>query len=348
MLLLLRGLLFLNFCFFTFNGFAQPSPAATKTQLQRYEFSHPQMGTIFRIVLYAISPEQAQDAANAAFARIDTLNQIMSDYVPDSELNQLAATAGTGKAIKLSPDLWKILKISQTVSRETQGAFDITIGPLVQLWRRTRRQHQLPAPEALAKAKSKVGYQHIILKKFKKTAALGVPGMQLDLGAIGKGYAVDEAMRVLQQKNIRIALVDGGGNIRVSQAPPGTQGWEIDLSTSNDTDHIGGQKIYLQNAGVATSGDLYQFVEINGQRYSHIINPFTGLGLTDQRRVTIVAKNGTAADWLSTASSVLPVEQGLKLINRTPKAAAHIVWNQNNQLYQKQSRRFLKLPFVKE
>ncbi|WP_158267519.1 FAD:protein FMN transferase [Adhaeribacter arboris] len=320
--------------------------ARKKLPLQRYEYSHPQMGTIFRIVLYARSVPQAQAAAQAAFNRVDQLNQIMSDYIPDSELNQLSASAGTGKEVKLSPDLWQVLQISQEVARKTQGAFDVTVGPLVQLWRRSRRQQQLPSPEVLAKAKAATGYQHLHLNKKNQTAKLLVSGMQLDLGAIGKGYAVDEAMEVLRQKGIKIALVDGGGNIRVSKAPPGTKGWVLDLSISNETDHIGGKQIYLKHGGVATSGDLYQFVELNGLRYSHIINPFTGLGLTDQRRVTIVAKNGTNADWLSTALSVLPIKQALTLANRTPKAGAAIVSNINGTT-QQQSRRFRQLKWVK-
>ncbi|RDC66259.1 FAD:protein FMN transferase [Adhaeribacter pallidiroseus] len=343
-----RWLFFLNFYgFVILNGFPQQGSVPAKPPLQRYEYSRPQMGTIFRVVLFAPSESIAKVAAEAALNRVDTLNQILSDYIPDSELNKLSATAGTIQAVPLSPDLWAVLQKSQRVSRKTNGAFDVTVGPVVQLWRRARRQHQMPSPEALIKAQATTGYQHIILKKKQKTAQLLVPGMQLDMGAIGKGYAVDEAMRVLQQHKIKIALVDGGGNIRVSQAPPGTPGWEIDLSISNETDHIGGQKIYLKNAGVATSGDLYQFVEINGQRYSHIINPFTGLGLTDQRRVTIVAKNGTDADWLSTALSVLPTAQGIKLANRTPQAAASIVWNTNGKLQQAQSRRFRQLKWVK-
>ncbi|QMU27037.1 FAD:protein FMN transferase [Adhaeribacter radiodurans] len=305
------------------------------------------MGTVFRIVLYARSATQAQSAAEAAFNRVDQLNQVMSDYIPDSELNQLSVTAGTGKKVKLSPDLWQILQISQEVAQKTEGAFDITVGPLVQLWRRSRRKQQLPSPEALAKAKAATGYQHLILNKQHKTAQLLVPNMQLDLGAIGKGYAVDEAMEVLRQNRIKIALIDGGGNIRVSKAPPATKGWEIDLSIGNETNYIGGKQIYLKHGGVATSGDLYQFVELNGQRYSHIINPFTGLGLTDQRLVTIIAKNGTDADWLSTALSVLPIEQSIELANHTPKAAAAIVNNVSSTIKQHQSRRFQLLKWVK-
>ncbi|CAA9259287.1 MAG: FAD:protein FMN transferase [uncultured Adhaeribacter sp.] len=340
-LLLINSWLLIEFTF------ANNHPATARPPLKRYEYSRPQMGTLFRVVLYARKETQANAAADAALDRVDELNSILSDYDPNSELSKLSATAGSGQAVKLSPDLWYILQKSQEVARKTNGAFDVTVGPLVQLWRRARRQHQLPTTAALEKAKSSTGYASILSNPRQQTAQLLKPGMQLDMGAIGKGYAVDEAMQVLRKHGIKIALIDGGGNILVSKAPPGSKGWEVDLSVGNETNRVGGQKIYLQHRGVATSGDLYQFVELNGVRYSHIVNPFTGLGLTDQRRVTIIAKNGTDADWLSTSLSILSPEQGLELANRTPKAAANIVWLVNGGLQQKQSRRFRQLKRMK-
>lgn len=327
--------------------FVNLRPVCAQARWQRYEYSRPQMGTLFRVVLYAPNETRAQQAAAAALDRVDTLNYIFSDYNPNSELSRLSATAGTGQAVKLSSDLWYILAKSLKISRKTNGAFDVTVGPLVQLWRRTRRQGQLPAPEALAKARAATGYRHLKLNKRTQTAQLLLPGMQLDLGAIGKGYAVDEAMNVLKKHGIKAALIDGGGNISVSKPPPGSRkGWEIDLSVSNETDRVGGQKIYLKRGGVATSGDLYQYVELNGVRYSHIIDPFTGLGLTDQRRVTIIARHGLDADWLSTAVSVLPTEPGLALVNRTPGAAAVVVSNVHGTPQQRQSQRFRRLKWV--
>lgn len=341
---MLRLLYLLNILLFSCFLRLTPTAIAAKPPLQRYEYSRPQMGTLFRVVLYAANETKAHTAAQAALNRVDELNRILSDYIPESELSQLSATAGSGKAVKLGPDLWYILEKSQEISRKTNGAFDVTVGPLVQLWRRARRQHQLPAAEALEKAKAVTGYQHLILDPKQKTAQLLVPGMQLDMGAIGKGYAVDEALKVLKKHGIRAALVDGGGNIVVSNAPPDHKnGWEIDVSAGNETNKTDGRKIYLKHCGVATSGDLYQYVELNGRRYSHILNPFTGLGLTDQRRVTVIAKNGTDADWLATSLSILPPKQGVALANQIPKAAAAIVRQVNGQPEYTLSKRFKKL-----
>ena len=320
--------------------FAGPAVQAQTKIKQRFEYVRPAMGTLFRIVMYADSEPKALTAANAAFRRIEELNKILSDYDPDSELSHLSATSGSGRAVSLSPDLWYILHKSLQVSKQTQGAFDVTIGPIVQLWRRARRQHELPSDTAITRAKRLVGYRHIILNPQVKTAQLRVAGMQLDMGAIGKGYAVDEAMKVLKARNIKSALVDGGGNIVVSRAPPGTKGWIIDLQTLPGGNKLEPKKIILKHQGIATSGDLYQYVEVNNTRYSHIVNPFTGIGLTDQSHVTVITKNGTDADWLSTSLSVLSLVDGEALIKKMPQTAAIIIKINNNVLEQWQSNRY--------
>ncbi|MDB5264146.1 MAG: FAD:protein transferase [Adhaeribacter sp.] len=318
-------------------------PAWGQKQLARFEYSQRHMGTLFRVVLYAPDSSRAGQAARAAFKRVADLNHILSDYEKDSELNQLCRMAGTGQWVPGSKDLWYVLKKSVAASERTKGAFDITVGPYVQLWRRARRQGTLPTPEALAQASQAVGYQHLKLNKKGKTVQLAVPYMQLDMGAIGKGYAVDEALKILKKYGIKAALVDGGGNIVVNRPPPGTKGWEINLGISSPTDTTRQLQLLLKHQAVATSGDLYQYLDLNGVRYSHILNPYTGLGLTDQSRVTIIARNGLTADWLSTAVSVLGPQQGLTLADKTPGAAVSFIRQQNHQTQQWLSRRFKKL-----
>jgi thiamine biosynthesis lipoprotein len=298
------------------------------------------MGTLFRIVLYALDSTQALGAAQAGFSRVAQLDSLLSDYIPGSELNRLCRTAGTGQWVAVGPDLWFLLRRSAQVSRKTQGAFDVTVGPYVQLWRRARRQGQLPAAAALAQAQKAVGYQHLHFDKIRKAVLLAVPGMQLDLGAIGKGYAVDEALQEITARGLRSALVDGGGNIVVSQAPPGTAGWQVRLTVPAPADTGRTIALQLRHQAVATSGDLYQYLQLEGQRYSHILNPFTGLGLTDQSLVTILARTGLEADWLSTSLSVLGPEKGLALANHTAGAAAVFVRRGTGQLQQWRSRRF--------
>ncbi|QHT69779.1 FAD:protein FMN transferase [Rhodocytophaga rosea] len=311
---------------------------ATQTPHKRYEFTHRQMGTLFRIILYTSDSTKATLAAELAFNRIDQLNDILSDYKEDSELSRLSISSGTGKKIKVSDDLWQVLQQSVALSQQTNGAFDITVGPYVQLWRRASRQQQLPSEEALQKASQSVGYQYIRFYPDEQMVEITRPGMRLDAGGVGKGYAVDEAMKILQQQGIQSALVDGGGNILVSKAPPGKKGWQVELSSS-----AGNISVELQQTAVATSGDLYQHIELDGKRYSHILDPRTGLGLTNQIMVTILARDGITADLYSTAVSVLGPQHGLALVERTKHAAAIIAEKTNDTIQTWQSRRMRKL-----
>jgi thiamine biosynthesis lipoprotein len=308
----------------------------------RHTFAHPQMGTLFRIVAYTPDSTLARTAAAAAFVRIDELNQILSDYLPDSELNRLSATAGTGQEVRVSPDLWQVLQLSVKASELSQGAFDITVGPYVHLWRRSRRQLRLPAQEARDQAREAVGYRHLRLNPQKQTAQLLVPGMQLDVGGIGKGYAVDEALKVLQRHGISAALVDGGGNVVVSRPPPDRKGWQVAVGLAGQQTADTARYLNLRCAALASSGDLYQYVELDGQRYSHIVHPQTGLGLTHQREVTVLAPNGTTADWLSTALSVLEPIEGKKLLKRVRGTGASISWVEDGQVKHWESKGFRK------
>jgi thiamine biosynthesis lipoprotein len=284
------------------------------------------MGTQFRILLYASDSMLARQAASEAFGRIDQLNGIMSDYQEDSELNRLSATAGKGQKVVVSNDLWLLLNTSSEAARLSKGAFDITAGPYTRLWRRSRRQGQLPSAEALAKAKKAVGYQYIRLFPDEKAVKLLLTGMQLDMGAIGKGYAVDEAMNILRKHGITAAMVDGGGNIRVSQSPPGQAGWRVEVGSLNEkkASQQNIDLLHLTDAGMASSGDVYQYAEIDGKRYSHIIDPRTGLGLTHQTLVTVIAPDGTTADLLSTIVSILGLRKGKKLLKKYKAFACYM------------------------
>ena len=269
------------------------------------------MGTPFRIVLYATDKSSADAAAEAAFARIKELNDILSDYDTDSELSRLSQTAGHGKPVDVGNDLWKCLERSQQMAHETGGAFDITCGPVVSLWRKARREGKLPDREKLEEARRAVGHQKLKLDGRARTAELLAPYMRLDLGAIAKGYAVDEAMKVLRQQKIRSALVSGGGDLAVSDAPPGTNGWRIELAPLDVTNAPTTEFVMLKNAALATSGDVFQHVQIDGTRYSHIVDPRTGIGLTDHGLVVVIARDCMTADALSTSVSVLGPEKGI-------------------------------------
>lgn len=280
--------------------------------LSRFEFAKPQMGAPFRIVLYARDHSQAEAAANAAFRRVEELNEKLSDYETDSELNQLSRTSGSGRFVPVSDDLWRVLVEAQRLARLSDGAFDITVGPCVNLWRKARREKRFPGSNRLAEAHQAVGYEKLELRR--GTARLMAPDMKLDLGGIAKGYAVDEAMKVLARHGIHRALVGAAGDIGVSAPPPGKAGWQIEAGSPPRT-------LTLSHAAISTSGDLFQHVELDGVRYSHIVDPRTCVGLTNQLQVTVVARNSTTADALGTAISVLGPEKGQRLLKHFPGAA---------------------------
>ncbi len=299
--------------------------APSTTSWTRYEFTRPEMGLPFHLVLYAPDAVTANAAAEAAFDRVQDLNDVFSDYEYDSELSRLSRTAGSGQQVPVSDDLWAVLERSQTMARRSGGAFDITVGPYVNLWRRARRLKQLPTPEWLDRVRPAVGYQHLRLDRRGHTAELLVPNMRLDLGAIAKGYALDAALRVLQERGIRSALVAGGGDMAAGDPPPGTRGWRIAVPPLDASGAPPTRYLRLSRCGMATSGDLSQRLEIDGKRYSHIVDPHTGIGLTHHTLVRVIARDCTTADALSTTISVLGWERGPDFVRRTPGAAAYLV-----------------------
>ncbi|MCL6629402.1 MAG: FAD:protein FMN transferase [Armatimonadetes bacterium] len=297
-----------------------PNTADSSDTLERFEYSQMAMGVRARIVVYARDQSAAEQACRAAFDRITFLDSVMSDYRQDSELIKLCANAG-GTPTKVSRELLSLIIRCQYLAKLSDGSFDITVGPLVKLWRQARKSGQLPADAQIAKAKSLVGWQKLSIDRTRCTVRLELPGMQLDLGGIAKGYACDEAIRVLKDHGIDTALVEMGGDIVVSGPPPGKEGWEIELA------NLGGsfeKRLLLAHAAVSSSGDTEQFVEIEGRRYSHIVDPKTGLGLTNRMAVTVIGPSGTLCDGLSTTLSVMDERQGRALVDKFPGVRAYL------------------------
>jgi thiamine biosynthesis lipoprotein len=298
--------------------------SAAEPALTRFTYTEPHMGTRFKIIVYAADESSAKAAVKAAFARVAELDGIMSDYRPTSELMQLCKKAG-GAPVHVSDDLFTVLARAQEVSKRSEGVFDVTVGPIVRIWRRARRTRQLPDPEDLAKARSLVGYEKMRLDPKAHTVQLMKPGMQLDLGGIGKGFAADAAIAVLKQHGITRALVAASGDIAVSGPPPDAAGWRIGIAPLEDPDSKPSRYLLLHDAGVSTSGDAEQYVEIGGKRYSHIVDPKTGLGLVGRMSVTVVARNDTTADSLTKVVAVLGPERGLAIVEDTEGAAALVI-----------------------
>lgn len=301
--------------------------AGEPTDLKRFTFQQPHMGTLFRIVLYAPDEAAAKKAADAAFARVAELNRILSDYLPDSELMQLCKQAG-GDPVKVSADLFAVLQKADEIAKLSDGAFDVSIAPVVRLWRTVRKSKQLPDMDALKQALARVDYRKIRFDAERRTVQLLIVGMLLDLGGIAKGYTADAVLEVLRRHGIARALVAAGGDVAVSAPPPDKKGWKVGITPVvgiapvQDGQSTPMTYLLLKNAAVSTAGNANQFVEIGGMRYSHIVDPKTGLGLVGRRGVTVIAPRGVWADALDTAACILGPDKGMRLIESQKDCAA--------------------------
>ncbi|MGO8927485.1 MAG: FAD:protein FMN transferase [Limisphaerales bacterium] len=311
--------------------------------LERFEFSHPAMGTLITITLYAPDLAGAKAGADAAFQRIDALEDIMSDYQADSELMRLCDQP-FGTPVPVSAELFDVLQRAVKVSKLSDGAFDVTVGPYVRLWRFARKRKILPTPAEIAAAREAVGWEKLRLDARARTVTLLVPNMRLDLGSVGKGYAADAALRILKGRGIDRALVAASGDIAVGNPPPGQRGWKVGIAAFGGATNTPLRILLLHNAGISTSGDTEQFIEVNGVRYSHIVNPATGLGLTNRIQATIIGPDATTTDSLDTTVSLLGVQRGFALIDSWPRMAALIVTEENGRTHTFASRRFRQIP----
>jgi FAD:protein FMN transferase len=299
-------------------GVVQPLGAASpsEAELSRFTFTEYHMGGETRLVLYATDAETARTAGEAAFVRIAELEAIMSDYRPDSELMRLCDQAG-GAPIRVSRDLFRVLERAEEVSRQTAGAFDITVGPLVQLWRTARRAGHLPTPDEIARARQQTGWQKVRLDRRTRSVRLDTVGMRLDLGGIAKGYACDEAVATLKRHGVRRALVQMGGDIVLGDPPPQSDGWRIEVPNA-------GGPLSLHNCAISTSGDTEQYVEIDGVRYSHIVDPTTGAGMTTRIQASVVAPSGLLTDPLATALTVMEPERHAQVLANYPSIRSYV------------------------
>jgi FAD:protein FMN transferase len=309
----------------------------------RYQFAQTEMAVPIKVVLYAPNRGTASRAAEAAFSRFHALNSILSDYDPESELRRLCRTSSAGHAVRVSDDLWRVLVRARELSERSQGAFDVTIGPVVRLWRSARHTKELPSSESLADARSRVGYQLMRLDASNHSVELLKPNMRLDLGGIAKGYAVDEAMAALRKHGITRMMVEAGGNIGLGDAPPGKAGWRIGIAPP-DAHSPPREYLELARCAISTSGDMWQYAIIGGKRYSHLIDPHSGTPLTDHSSVTVVGPDGLSTDGLSSAVAILGPEKGLKLVEATPHSAAFIVRTVNGKEETFQSTHWRDLP----
>jgi thiamine biosynthesis lipoprotein len=292
---------------------------------ERFGRTEKHMGADFTMKFFAPSEDAAEQAFKKSFELVTEYDKLMSDYNAESELSQLSMKSPTKTAVPVSRPIWDVLVRAGDMHEKTEGAFDVTVGPLTKLWRRAKRQKELPTAEERQTALQSVGWQHVALDKEHRAVGLNMPGMRLDLGGIAPGCAADQVLVKLKELGIKSALVDASGDVAIGDPPPGEQGWKIGIAPLK-ADGPPERFLTLANCAISTSGDAFRGVEIGGVRYSHIVDPKTGIGLKHRSSVTVIAPDCTTADALATAVSVLGPEKGLEMLKQFPGSHARIVW----------------------
>ncbi len=282
------------------------------------------MGTFANITAVAADSRTAKACVEAAFSQLKRVDELMSDYKSDSQLSQVNRDAFK-EPVHVDDDLFEVLDIAVEYSRQTDGAFDVTVGPVVKLWREAEETGALPPEEDIAQAGSKVGFEKLILDRENKTVRFKVDGMRLDLGGIAKGYAIDLAIEAMQKAGAIGGLVDVGGDVRCFGPPSDSkESWLVGLQDPSVENQLL-LVLKLRGVAVATSGGYRRFAEIDGKKYSHIINPQASSAADELVSVSIVARTATAADALATAVSVMGREKGLALVESLAQTEAILV-----------------------
>ena len=288
------------------------------------------MGTFVRVVAVAADSNTAKRCIEAAFAEIEKVDKLMSYYKSDSEISELNRD-GFRRAVKVGKSTYEVLQRSVEFSKLSGGAFDVTVGPLMDLWHSAQDANSLPADAELQQARSKVGYDKLILDANETSVRFSVEGMRVDLGGIAKGYALDKAVEAMQNGGAVGGMVDIGGEVRCFGLPPAGQNkWRIGLQDPKEA-KVGFDAgaplliLHLTDAAVATSGHYRRFVTIGGKRYSHIVDPESGHSSESLASVTIICPSATDADALATAVSVMGAEKGLALIETIPETEAILI-----------------------
>jgi thiamine biosynthesis lipoprotein len=294
------------------------------------------MGTFAHVIAVAPDQRTANKSIDAALKQLQTIEALMSYHRDDSEI-AILNRSGYERPLKVSKDTFQVVQKAIEFSSLSDGAFDITVGPLVDLWRKAAEANSVPTDAELAEVRAKVGYQKLILDANQMTIKFSVEGMKLDLGAIAKGYGIDKAVETMQTCGATAGLVDVGGNIRCFGKPKAKPHWLIGLQDPNEIENrksktensidVGKPLLILKlnDAAVATSGHYRRFVSIGGKKFSHIIDTKTGFSSDKLASVTIIAKDATTADALSTAVIVMGAENGLALIEKIPQTEAILI-----------------------
>jgi thiamine biosynthesis lipoprotein len=289
--------------------------ASDEVQPVRVAASRESMGCVYSIVAYALDPDRAKPTIEAALDEVDRIDRLASLYRRDSALSRLNAASG-GPAVPVDRELFDLIAEAMKYSVDSSGAFDVTVGPLLRIWGLFDGAGRVPSAEELARARRRVGYRHLSLDSGTQTIRVDRPGVEIDLGAIAKGYAVDRAVSVLTKRGIAAALVSAGGStINGIGAPPGASAWDVAVQDPLDRTRVA-IRLSLKDRSLSVSGGSERHFDVNGVRYSHIMDPRTGRPSQGVLAVVALADSGIASDALGTALYVEGPQRGRSLLDR--------------------------------
>jgi len=292
-------------------------PIAAEDAVVRYEASHDSMGTVYTVVAYGRDRNYLAEVVNEVFEEIDRLDAQMSNYKPASELSAINREAAR-RDVLVEPRLFQLIQDCMRYSAETGGAFDLTIGPSMKHWGFFRGHGRLPSPAEMAQVLKRIGYRHLKLDLVRRTIRFDEGGIELDLGGIAKGYAVDRAVEILRSNGVTSALVSSGtSSIYALGSPPGERGWKVTVRDPYDA-HKAGDIFHLQNYSLSISGSYEKFFKIGGRLYCHIMNPHTGGPVENMLSTAVLAPSTTQSDALSTSFFVLGVDGSRKYLASHP------------------------------
>lgn len=262
--------------------------AGAQRETLRLESSSGAMGSTWSIAVYGQDRARMEEAVDMAFEELRRLDGMLSNYRPDSELSEVNRRSAE-LPVRVSREFLDLLAACLDYSRQSEGAFDITVGPLMRVWGFYKGSGRLPHPAEVRAALASVGYRNIILEQDRRTVRFVRRGVELDAGGIGKGYAVDRMVDVLRRSGIDTALVSAAGSsIYGLGAPPGEKGWKVDIRDPKDERKTAAQ-VYLRNNSLSTSGNYEKFFNAGGRTYAHIMDPRTGFPAQGVLAVSVIA-----------------------------------------------------------
>ena len=295
-----------------------------------HTFSHPCMGTIFKVSVHSEkSRNKVEDIVQGSFKIADEMDDRFSDYSAESEVSKFNKQE-SHIPFKISSELLELLTISQSLYHKTSASFEPAAGALTQLWRLSRKTKRLPDQKTLSLAIKASSFASLIIDRKNKTLTKKDHLTRLDFGGIAKGYTADKMLNYLQEHDLKSCSISAGGDVIVGNPPPGRLYWIIRINPFGDSNSET-MRVKLSNAAVSTSGNVEQFIQIGGKKYSHIINPKNGLGLTTNHAAVVISNKGSMSDALATSISILG-KSGLKILDHFPNTEAAIIDLNDNKV----------------